>query len=159
MKTNYLFPHRFKIISGVFFTISFIMLVVLFWGDQSAFQINAKVFAIASDEGPFGKAVLFGWIENPILDEVLMLITIIAGIVFGFSKEKQEDEMVASIRLQSLAWATIINYIILLFCYMFIYGFVFLNILMAAMFSQLLIFIILFRYKIYRLNHTRTDEE
>jgi hypothetical protein len=159
MKTNYLFPHRFKLISGMLFIISFIMLVVLFSADQPAFQINAKVFAVASDEGPFGKAVHFGWIENPILDEVLMLIAITTGIVFAFSKEKEEDEMVASIRLHCLAWATIINYGLILLSYLLIYGFPFLNIMMAILFSQLLIFIVLFRYKIYKFNNTRTDEE
>ena len=67
--------------------------------------------------------------------------------------------MVSSIRLHSLAWATILNYAIIFFSYMFIYGLPFLYVLMGAMFSQLLIFIILFRYNIYKLNKTGAYEE
>jgi hypothetical protein len=76
-----------------------------------------------------------------------MCLTIIAGIIFAFSKEKHEDEMVAAIRLHSLAWATIVNYAILLLSYLLIFDIAFLNVLMAAMFTQLIIFIILFRFK------------
>lgn len=42
---------------------------------------------------------------------------------------------------------------------MFIYGFPFLNIMMVALLSQLIIFIVLFRYKMYRFYNTRQDEE
>jgi len=86
------------------------------------------------------------------------LFVLVSGIVFAFSKEKHEDEMVQSIRLNSLAWATIANYSILLLCYLFVYGFPFTNVLMAAMFSQLIIFILLFRYKMYRF-YTLQHEE
>lgn len=159
MKTNYLFPHKYKLISGVLFTLSVLLYIINMSTDYAErFTLEAPVFAILSD-GIGQQNVAFGIIRDNIMDEILMLLIITSGLTFAFSKEKHEDEMVAAIRLNSLAWATIANYCILLFCYLFIYGFPFLNVLMLAMFSQLLIFIILFRYKMYRFNTTRQNEE
>ncbi len=160
MKTNYLFPHKLKLISGILFSISLIMLILFYCLDKfSSFEIKSKVFAVFGNDGFLGDSDWFMWIENSILDEILMFFVITFGLLYAFSKEKHEDEFVASIRLHSLVWATIANYLILLFCYMFIYGVPFLTVLNVAMFSQLLIFIILFRYKMYRFNHTRQNEE
>ena len=159
MKTNYLFPHRLKWISGVLFTLSFLMLIALFAFDLTEkVVLKARVFAIM-DTQLFGKTTYFNWTENSIVDEILILVTVTSGIIYAFSKEKHEDELVASIRLQSLAWATMANYAIVLLCYIFIYGIPFLNVLMGAMFSQLVIFIILFRYKMFRFYNLQRDEE
>jgi len=164
MKTSYLFPHRFKAVSGLVFLMSFVLLVVLYTTIGDALQINAKVFAlvtdidVATDNFMFGDIKYFTWVTNSITDEICMLFVLVSGIVFAFSKEKHEDEMVQSIRLNGLAWATIANYSILLLCYLFVYGFPFTNVLMAAMFSQLIIFILLFRYKMYRF-YTLQHEE
>lgn len=160
MKTNYLFPNRLKHISGLVFVVSLLLLITLFALDEfDNFKIEAPVFAILDDAVFGAKAVYFGMTTNSITDELLMIMILCSGIIFAFSKEKHEDEMVSAIRLHSLAWATILNYSILLFCYIFIYGLPFLNVLMAAMFSQLLIFIALFRYRMYRLYNTRQHEE
>lgn len=158
MKTNYLFPHKWRTISGILFLLSFIGLAMLFIFDRGTFEFRASVFAIIGQKD-LADNIFFSVIEDSITDEILMLIAIPSGIIYAFSKEKQEDEMVASIRLHSLAWSTIINYGIILFCYMFIYGFPFLNIMMVALLSQLIIFIVLFRYKMYRFYNTRQDEE
>jgi hypothetical protein len=158
MKTNYLFPYKWKTISGILFVLSFICLAVIFIFDRADFEFRTNVFAIIGQKD-LADNIFFSVMEDSITDELLMLIVIPAGIIYAFSKEKHEDEMVASIRLHSLAWATISNYGIILFCYMFIYGFPFLNIMMVALVSQLLIFIILFRFKMYRFYNSRQDEE
>lgn len=129
------------------------------YDSDSRLTLNTSVFAIMGDDVFGSNPVYFGFMENNIIDELLVLIVIVSGLIFAFSKEKHEDEMVSSIRLHSLAWATIANYFILLISYLFIYGLPFMNVLMAAMFSQLLIFIILFRYKMYRFYNTLQNEE
>ncbi|GGB77973.1 hypothetical protein GCM10007424_17560 [Flavobacterium suaedae] len=160
MKTNFLFPYKLKMLSGILFSISFILLALLYSvSEYSDFEIKAKVFAILGDTGLLGDNESFFWLETSVTDELLMLFVIPFGIIFAFSKEKHEDEMVAAMRLNSLAWATIINYVIILLGYLFVYGIVFLNVLMVAMISQLLIFIVLFRYRIYRFYKTAAHEE
>ena len=160
MKTNFLFPYRLKVSSGILFSIALLLMAFLYIFDKfESFAIKAKVFAIIGDTEFLGDTLKFFWIENNIIDEILMLFIIAFGVIFAFSKEKHEDEMVSAIRLNSLAWATIINYGIVLLGYLFVYGLIFLNVLMAAVISQLLIFIILFRYRIYRFYKTAAHEE
>jgi len=157
MKTNYLFPYKWKTISGILFTISFFCLSMVFCFDKSIFEIRSLVFAMVGDN--MLDYIFFSVIEDSITDELLMIVVIPAGLIYAFSKEKYEDEMVASIRLHSLVWATIVNYSIIFVCYIFIYGMFFLDVMMVAMLSQLLIFIALFRFKMYRFKNSRQDEE
>ena len=160
MKTSYLFPYRLKWVSGILFMLSFAMLLAFYSADNYlTFEYKTKVFAILGDTGLLGNSDWFNWEENSITDEVLFTLVIVSGIVFAFSKEKTEDEMVTSIRLKSLVRATIANYAILLFLYLTIYGFPFLNVLNVAMFSQLVIFIILFRVNMYRFTKFAPHEE
>lgn len=159
MKTRYLFPHKFKLLSGIVFcTTSLLLIYSLF--DQSVFDdivINRKVFAIA-DPGLFSESTYFGVIENNIFDELVILLFVASGLVFAFSKEKAEDEMTANIRLESLAWATYANYIVFLLCVIFIYSLAFLQVLMFAVFTHLIFFILRFNWKIYKFNHTANEE-
>ncbi|MFP5437679.1 MAG: hypothetical protein ACLGH8_07850 [Bacteroidia bacterium] len=160
MKTTYLFPYRYKFVSGIVFLASFILFVLFYYFNEYAdFNIKAKVFAIVGNSGFEGKNKWFDWVQTSITDEILFAFLIISGLVYAFSKEKTEDEMVASIRLNSLVKATIGNYLILLFLYLTVYGFSFLMVLDVAMFSQLLIFIVLFRISMYRFNKSGRNEE
>ncbi|MDV6169204.1 hypothetical protein R1T16_12280 [Flavobacterium sp. DG1-102-2] len=159
MKTNYLFPNKFKWISGIIFALS--VTILLIWLIEpdifKDIEIKTKVFAIA--ETPFmGDNVFFGIIDTNILDELLMATVIISGLVFAFSKEKIEDEMTSKIRLESLVWATYANYLIFLFCVIFIYGMIFLNIIMFAFFTHLLFFILRFNWEIYKFNRISNEE-
>lgn len=160
MKTSYLFPYRFKNISGIVFWISLVLLA-LFWGtDQFGhFEFKAKVFAVIGNSGLLGRSEWFNWIEDSILDEILFLFLIVSGLIYAFSKEKIEDEMVSKIRLDSLVWATYFNYIVILLCYMFVYGIPFLSVMMVALFSHLLFFIIRFRWIMYKQNKSSDNEE
>jgi hypothetical protein len=164
MKTNYLFPNRFKIISGILFVASFIMLTRVL-ENEDKYAINTEVFAVISDAMPpsgimsIGATRYFKWMENSVTDELLILLMVVSGIVFAFSKEKHEDEMVAAIRLKCLAWSTIANYAIFLLAYLYVYGMAIFSVIMHAAFSQLVIFIVLFRYNMFRFNLQRQDEE
>ncbi len=160
MKTSYLFPYRFKKISGFLFWITLLLLCSFVMFDSYGnFEIKTKVFAVVADTGLLGGSEWFNWVENSIVDEILFILLIASGLVYAFSKEKTEDEMVSKIRLDSLVWATYFNYIIILLCYMFLYGFAFLNVMMIALFSHLLFFIIRFRWMMYKQNKLSYDEE
>jgi len=161
MKTSYLFPYRFKKISGIVF---WTILIITIYGflDYNAIIENDffyfKVFAVA-DTSFLTEKVIFGVTKNYILDEILFFLLIVSGLIYAFSKEKIEDEMVSKIRLESLVWATYFNYISILLCYMFLYGFAFLNVMMIALFSHLLFFIVRFRWMMYKQNKSLSYEE
>ncbi|AOW08810.1 hypothetical protein [Flavobacterium gilvum] len=164
MKINYLFPHRFKKFGWIVF-ISVLVFYVLCLFNQDLFndyfeeKLNFKVFAIIDVDFWDRKTHFFKMIKNNIIDELILCPLIISGILVGFSKVKVEDEMVSKIRLESLVWATYVNYVILLFGLIFVYGMTFLDILYANIFSLLLFFIILFHWKLYQYNKMSSDEE
>ena len=77
----------------------------------------------------------------------------------GFSKEKQEDEFIAEVRLNSLLWAVAVNYILLLLAFIFVYGTPFLQVMIYNMFTILVIFIARFHYILYKNCKTFSDEK
>lgn len=158
MKIDYLFPHRFKRI-GTIILIPFLFLglyVVNYDLEPEVFDM--EVPAIFVDE-IIGQKFIFGMTENNILNEIIGVILIISFLMVAFSKEKQEDELIAKIRLESLVWATYVNYGVLLFSMIFIYGMSFLWVMIFNMFTILLFFIVRFNWQVRKLTNTLTYEE
>jgi hypothetical protein len=158
MKTNYLFPHQFKRI-GWFLFIPGVLLGILFLITKSDISIlNFKVLSIA-EERIFGETVFFSITENNILDEITGLLLIIGALLIAFSKEKSEDEFISKIRLESLVWATYINYAILIVTIIFIYDLIFFWVLVFNLFTVLLFFMIRFNWALYKSKNQIRDEE
>ena len=158
MKLNYLFPHRFKRI-GILMLVPFIFLgwyVVNYDIEPELFDLSVP--AIFVDE-IFGEKFIFGMTENNILNEIIGIVLIIGFLMVAFSKEKQEDELIAKIRLESLVWATYVNYAILLISMIFIFGISFLWVMIFNMFTILLFFIIRFNWQVKKLNKHMAHEE
>lgn len=159
MKTNYLFPHRFKVISGILFIVAtLVMLYILLIDDSGFLNIDATVLAIINDDF-FGRLHYFKIMHNDIFDELLISVFVISGLVFAFSKEKIEDEMTAKIRLESLVWSTYVNYILFFLSVWFVYGSIIYTVMMIALFTHLLFFIIRFNWKLYTFKHSADHEE
>lgn len=161
MRQTFLFDHRLKKISGIIFLISLLFFISLGIDYEIFEKINPRipVFAIIGNgelvhgtgsETAIFPTYYFSWIYNGVLDEILFTLLIVSGIVFVFSKERTEDEMIRKIRMESLAWATYFNYAVLLLAYLLFYGLPFLQVLAVSMFSNLLFFILRFRWKIYQ---------
>ncbi len=162
MKTNYLFPNSYKKISGTIFVLLLLGLLVNFFLNEDEtvqLQVKAKVFALISDDSLLRSTHYFIWTENNIFDEIVMTLFIGSALIFAFSKEKIEDEMVSKIRLESLVWATYVNYAVLLFCILFIYGLAFLDVMLYNMFTLLLFFIIRFHWMLFKNNTLSGNEE
>jgi len=158
MKLNYLFPYTYKRIGLVFL----IPLMIAGWlvinFDVEPEFLNFKVPAIFVDE-IFGEKFMFGFTENNILNEIIGIALIICLLMVSFSKEKQEDELIEKIRLDSLVWATYANYTVLLFSILFVYGISFLWVMICNMFTILLFFIIRFNWQVKVLNKNMSHEE
>ena len=159
MKNLFLFPNKLKKLGWILFLPAFIASLLI-----SLFEINidnywvVKVFAFA-DTFVINGNKYFTISENGIVDEVLLFCLIIGGILIGFSKLKIEDEFTTKIRYESLVWATYLNYGLILFFTVFLYGLSYLNILFFNTFTLLLFFIIRFHYSIYKLNKATNDDE
>ncbi len=158
MKTRFLFPNYFKTLGWVLFVPSIILIL-----SSSIFNVSPDDFLTVSVFAIYQESIgevpgFFDVITNSISDELLTFGLILGGIFIGFSKMKNEDEMISKIRYESLVWATYLNYGLILFFALFIYGMPYLSVLFYNMFTLLLFFIIRFHYMIYKLNKTNQDD-
>jgi len=150
MKTKFLFPNRFKRIGWIILVPSAILGILIFFGIVDFKFLEVKVFAIYSGSLLPGGETVFGVINENISEEIFEILCIVGAILVAFSKEKQEDEFIAKTRLESLVWATYINYAILILCLILFYGTGFLYVLWFNMFTLLIFFIIRFYYILYK---------
>lgn len=158
MKTNYLFPNKFKRIGWLILIPSVVVgLVTLIYEYEPSF-FGFNVPAIFIDDF-FTDKKLFGMVNNNILNEIFGILIIISSLFVAFSKEESEDEYISKIRLESLVWAVYFNYGILLFSILFVFDFSFLWVMIFNMFTVLLFFIIRFNWQISKLKKLANYEE
>ena len=157
MSGNYLFPHFYRR-----YGLGVLILMLAGGIVLTAFDYELDwmmtVPAIYSDEF-MGSENWFSLVRTDFSDEIISLGLIIGAILVAFSKERIEDEFISSIRLRALVWATYVNYGILALSTMFIYGSGFFHIMIYNMFTLLLIFIVKYRWSIYKWKKTNRDEE
>jgi len=161
MKTRYLFPHRFKLFGWIIFGIGMVLGIILSLNDFEYPDWSANVFPLIGEkEGSILTSnASRSWSVNNIADEIASLMIIIGGILVAFCKLKDEDEYSATIRTESLIWATYVNYAVLILSIVFVYGMPFFNVLIYNMFTILLFFIIRFHYLIFKTKKMMRNEE
>ena len=131
MKTL-LFPHRFKLVGWIIFAISAAIGAYIWFADYT---------------------------DSYLLNNIAIIGISIGAILSTCSREKVEDEMTEQIRLNSLLVALYINYTILIVCSLLIYDLDFLQVMLYNMFTILLIFMVVFRWKIWRAKKGVEDEQ
>ena len=98
-------------------------------------------------------------LESQILNNIT-IIALIVGLIFAScSREKHEDEMISAMRLDSLLIALYISSILLIVAVLCLYGNNFYEFLIYHMFILPLIFLVTFKFKMWRLNRRVEDEE
>lgn len=130
MKTL-LFPHSFQRIGWVVFVISAVIGAYILFTDNT---------------------------DSYLFNNIAIIGTCIGAILATCSREEVEDEMTGQMRLNSLLTALYINYAILIVCSLLIYDLDFLNVMLYNMFTILLIFMVVFRWKIWRVKKATENE-
>lgn len=138
MKSQLLLPYRYKKIGWIILVPALVLGLLKWWliNDHETLTYVVNIYY---------KNVFFD-----IMTTVLVAAILAGALLVVFSKEKQEDEYVQNLRLSSFGWAILINYLILFFCNLVFYGWVFLNIIAVNMFTTLLFYIIRFNYLVTR---------
>ena len=153
-----LLPNKYKIVGWSILIPAIILGIVLIFTDFEGMPLNAKIFAVLNNE-IFGKSHFFTFINTNVTNSVVGILFIVGGLLVGFSKEKNEDEFIENLRQSSLLWAVLINYILLLFSFAFIYGTAFLNVMLYNIFTVLIIFIVRFNYVLFINSKSMSDEK
>ena len=152
MQTNYLLPHKYKILGWILLitgVLSGTILQIFDFGGRDLFDFN-----LISD---FNFDFFYYFLTtDTIYRKIITVSIIIGGLLVGFTKEKIEDEFIYKLRSDSLLWAIILNYIVLLITVVFFYEGSFFTVMIYNMFTPLLFFII--RFNFLKLK-SRSDEE
>lgn len=144
-----LLPHKWKNTGWVILGLGIILAVMPFFFNMDSLNLNAPVFALVYDP-VLGKTGYFSVIRTDVSFTLTGVLFLAGALLVAFSREKNEDEYIASLRLSSLLWAVLVNYLLLLFAFLFVYGINFLVVMEYNMFTVLLIFIIRFNYVLFR---------
>ncbi|MFM6924752.1 MAG: hypothetical protein ACKOU7_04565 [Ferruginibacter sp.] len=158
MSGKLLLPNRYKKIGWIILIPATILGLVLAFQEFGAEWLWAKVFAIANDGKDFHYQYFVFRYTN-ITNTVIGSVFIIGALLVSFSKEKNEDEFIAGIRLSSMLWAVFISYVLLLIAFLLVYGTPFLDVMVYNMFTVLIIFIVRFNYILYKNSKAVPDEK
>ncbi len=146
---NYLFNNKWKKLSGWIFYLSLPLGIYAIISGNFEDIFVIKVFSIF--EPPLtNHDTGFVWFKNSFIDESFTFVIIITGIVNSFCKEKIEDELISKIRLESLTLSLFISYGLIILSTLFIYGFEYLYVLEFNLFLIILLFNLIFKYRLYK---------
>lgn len=109
---------------------------------------NSKVFSLI----PFGIMNNDDW-----GDELIVLGLTVSLIFIAFSRERDEDECIAEIRMHSLVWAIIVNYALLIVATFLIYDIAYLYFIDINIFTVLFLFIIKYNIALYKFRRINND--
>jgi hypothetical protein len=87
-------------------------------------------------------------------DEVAAIGVIVGLFLIGFSKVKEEDEMIFAIRSNALQVGMYINYLMILISIILIYDHFFFTVMIYNMFTPLLVYNVVFYLKLQKMRRT-----
>ncbi len=159
MTSRFLLPNRFKFIGWLVAIPAFILMLFVLHGD---FAFDFLSFS-RGDTGDmqilFDSPTLFSIRTNNFTDELGGILLITGLLLIAFSKEKDEDERIATLRLESLLWAVLINSFLLILAMIFLYNGLFLQVMSYNICTTLILFVIRFNVKLYADRRTAKTSE
>jgi hypothetical protein len=140
MKYRLLLPYRFKLIGLIIFLPFLALGIAIRFFD---FGFPFLMYKVDMD-------TMFHNNWQDYTDEIALSGIIIGLLLIAFAREKSEDEFITKIRLESLQWAVLINYILLLAATWLVYEISFIDVMMYNMLTVLLLFIIRFHVILWK---------
>jgi hypothetical protein len=141
MKTKWLFDRSVKKWGWIVFLPSFILGVA-----HLHFDFILEPLAILNDASIYDS-------EN-FTDEVAAIGVIVGLFLIGFSKVKEEDEMIFAIRSNALQVGMYINYLMILISIILIYDHFFFTVMIYNMFTPLLVYNVVFYLKLQKMRRS-----
>ena len=149
MKNTLLLPRICKLIGSILLPFAITWLVVGYLGNKTVFPF-LEYKNVTATKSFFPSDFIFSKsFSTDFNGELSILTTLICLFMMAFSREKVEDEYVRSVRLSALQVSIYANYIILAIASLLFYGFSYVYVLQANLFTMLIIFIIVFYYKLH----------
>lgn len=160
METRFLLPNKFKLIGWLFLIPSSVLGLFIIFEEFKFSFLELRVFTISSGGiAPWDVTKAFKFETENLTATIVGILFLVGALMVTLAREKNEDEFISKKRLESMLWATIINYLILLFCFMFFYEFGFVFVMIFNMFTILILFIFRFNYVLYKSSKSLSHEK
>ena len=145
MKKSYLLPVGFKK-AGLWMVVPFFVLSVLclYGVHMNLSFLSVKMPALADYSGWFTTN------ETNLIDEIAMLGLLASLVFIGLSRERDEDEMTAHIRMQSFVWSAWATSAAIALGIFFVYDLEFVTFMFVAMYLYLALYAIKFNLAMCR---------
>jgi hypothetical protein len=144
--TKFLLPNKMKKIGWILAIPSVILMIMV---EHFGFNFNFLEFARPAKHINFDNGFLWNIQFNNFTDEIGG-VALITGLLFiAFSREKDEDERIAKLRLESLLWAVLVNSILIMVAIVLIYSTPFQSVMVYNICTPLILFIARFNLILY----------
>ena len=155
MEKIFLLPNGFKKVGWIILVPTFVLGVLMTIDGYNGFPsfLLPEWIPLAM------KRVLTSDWVGKILNNVAIIGICLGCLFVACSRERVEDELIGRIRLNSLLIALYINSSVLIILSLFCYELLFLNVLVFNMFTNIIIFLIVFEMKLWKLKKALRDEE
>lgn len=144
MKKSYLLPVGFKKV-GLWMVAPFLVLCVLcLCGTMDNVVISATMPALVDYSGWFTTN------ETNLIDEIAMFGLLVSLVFIGLSRERDEDEMTAHIRMQSFVWSAWATSVVIALGIFFVYDIEYVTFMFVSMYLYLMLYAVKFNLAMYR---------
>ena len=163
MKTKFLLPPRYKVFGWILLGIASILYVWINVIGDISFLANAKILCIYYSDAllwtkPAGSK-FFRMYQTDIQPDIIGILLITGCLFVAFSRLKVEDEYIMKIRLESLVWATCVNFVLLILAIIAIWGTDFLIVMEYNMVTILILFVLRFHYVLFQSRKVKDNEK
>ncbi|MBQ9253146.1 MAG: LPXTG cell wall anchor domain-containing protein [Bacteroidales bacterium] len=161
MKRIILLPHRWQYVGLGLLSVGIILSIVGFVSNWELLNYEFKMPALINNAGIFGNngILWFSTAETSIYTTILPLLIIAGSLLIGFSKEKEEDELISLTRQTSAEKTILLGFSLVAFCYLFVYGIIFLYIIFYLVQLLPLVYVIWFKISLFRIKKMNSNEE
>lgn len=159
MKKNDLFPHRFKLIGWCLFVPFFGLLLLMMATDLIDDSLITFPTLGISLGGFFDGKAGVHIVREGMLQEIVFVGLSLGLLFISFSKERDEDELIGSLRMQSFVWAVKWNTALLIVGTWIIFGSLYLYFMYLWIFSLFFFYIGRFEWQLYQLRKEGDHEE
>ena len=146
-----LLPGRLKVPEYISLGAGIFLFVLRYSFNYKPDFLDLKFFAIYIH---YINAKYFTIITHQMIEEIGGVLLITGLFFIAFSKEKVESEILNQLRLRTFYISSYFNLIYILISILFFYGFGFVGALTFFAVGWLVIYILVFRYLVYRLGRT-----
>ena len=152
MKTQFLLPTRFKKL-GLCLLVPFVIMAVLecFGSETLTPYIYWRLPLPAIYDGFIGEGEWFSIVKESVYNEIWIIGLLLSLTFIALAKEKDEDEMISKIRLESMAWALWVTMVLFALETLWVFGFAYMESSFLTLFIYLIIFIVKFNYEMLKL--------